>query len=277
MNPEQEFMKLLDLLARVVEANIGTLTGTDDRFIGAENLANKFFDHAASILYLSRGIKLELPSFPNAPPKFLDPASINVLVRAALETFLTFHYIFVKPTTHGEQSCRYWAWKAAGLIERQGLPQYTEKHRQKLAEEKTEIDYLHSKLRSNSAFKRLDKKQQKDILKGKWKLPHWSEIAESASFDKTWFSHEYKYLSGYTHSGSLSTIQLKQSVINREQLILVEPATALITIVIANFIRGYCQLFPIAKAALTADAEGRKMVKGLIKFGKELCFEDNNL
>jgi len=103
-----------------VEANRGPLTGTDDRFWLAEGLATKFFLHAASVLYLSR--KVSILDFPSATLKDYDPASIDVLTRAAFETFLAFHYVFVAPETTNEQSYRYWAWRAAGLAERQNLP-----------------------------------------------------------------------------------------------------------------------------------------------------------
>ena len=163
MNSEQDYVKLLDLLFRVTEANRGPLTGPDDRFWYAEGLATKFFLHAASVLYLSRETKLS--DFPSARLKFLDPASVDVLARAAIETFLTFHYVFVMPKTPEQQDYRYWAWKAAGLIERKSLPVSSEEHRQKLAAEKKEIDDLHSKLRSNAAFQQLTEEQKKRVLK----------------------------------------------------------------------------------------------------------------
>src|SRR3972149_10962802 len=126
MSNEQEYMDLLDLLYKVVEANRGPLDGYDARFSDAEGLATKFFFHAASVLYLSR--RTNIPDFPSAPLKFLDPASIDVLARAAFETFLAFHYVFVAPISSEEKDYRYWAWRAAGLAERQNITVPTKKH-----------------------------------------------------------------------------------------------------------------------------------------------------
>ena len=53
MNSEQDYVKLLDLMFKVLNANVGPLKGNDDRFLWAEDIATKFFYHATSILYLS--------------------------------------------------------------------------------------------------------------------------------------------------------------------------------------------------------------------------------
>lgn len=271
-------MKLLDLLFKVVNANIGPLKDTDDRFLWAEDIVTKFFHHATSILYLSR--ETQVSDFPSAPLKFIDPASITVLARAALESFLTFHYVFISPGTAKEKNCRYWAWRAAGLTTRQSFPiQHIEEYKQQLSEEKKKVDELYTKLNSNSVFLQLSKDQKKKILKGEWRLKSWPDIAQSAGLAKDLATNKciYSYLSEYAHSGSLSAAQVKQASLNKEQLRLIQFKMNYIPIVIANFIRGYCQLFPRAKATLTADAEGRKMVKGLIKVGQELSFGDNKL
>lgn len=286
MNTEQVYVKLLDLLARVVEANKGPLNGADDRLLGAEELASKFFLHAASILYLSHGTKLELSAFPSAQLRFLDPGSVNVLARAVLEAFLTFHYVFIQPKTLDEQNYRYWAWKAAGLTRRQNSPASVEEHRQKLAEDKKQLDELHSKLKSNAAFQQLSSNQQNRVLKkGEWRwLPGdqkeipWPKIAESAGLAKDLSTNRYiySYLCEYAHSGSLSTLQITQAGLNKEQLFLIQFTMDYIPIVIANFIREYCDLLPRAKAALTADTEGSEMVDMRIQIGRQLSFGDKS-
>lgn len=281
MNSEQDYMKLLDLLARVVEANKGPIPGADDRLADAENLANKFFAHAASVLHLSRGTRVELSISPSGQLEFLDPASVDVLARAAFEAFLVFHYIFIAPDAPKEKKYRYWAWKIAGLTERQKLPVSTEEHRQKLAEDKKNIYKLHSKLRSNAVFQQLTGKQQNQVLEeGKWRLlpgykkqMSWRQIATNAGLAKILSSDMYRHLSGYAHSGSISVMQTRQAVLNKEQLILVKPTMDFVNITTANFIRGYCHLFRRAKTALTADVEGHKMVRKWIQNGQTLDAE----
>ena len=49
---EEDYIKLLETLIKVAEANKGTALGEDDRFLDAEGLCKKFMGHAASALYL---------------------------------------------------------------------------------------------------------------------------------------------------------------------------------------------------------------------------------
>lgn len=265
---KEEYLKLLDLLYRVIEANKGPITGDDDRYCYAEGVATKFFLHAASVLYLSR--ETNISDFPSTAVKFIDSASIDVLVRAAFEAFLIFHYVFFAPKTRDEQDYRYWTYRVAGLVERQRLPVSTEEHRRKLADEKRELDDLLNKLRSNPLFNGLSEKQKRQVLKGKWRQKFWRDIATDAGFSEMLASHMYRHLSGYAHSGSLSILQIKESLLKKEQSQLIEASTIAITIATASLIREYSELFPRAKSALWADPKGTDIVELWVQVGRTL-------
>jgi len=94
MPKENDFRDLLRVFLRAVEGNKGLPAGEDDRILDAEGLALKFFGHASTAFYIYQGTFL-----PDSGAKFIDSASINVLGRAALETFLVFHHVFVAPTS----------------------------------------------------------------------------------------------------------------------------------------------------------------------------------
>ena len=49
---EEDYIKMLETLIKVAEANKGTALGEDDRLLDAEGLFMKFIGHAASALYL---------------------------------------------------------------------------------------------------------------------------------------------------------------------------------------------------------------------------------
>ncbi len=265
---KQEYLKLLDLLYRVIEANRGPITGDDDRYWYAEGLATKFFLHAASVLYLSR--ETNISDFPSTAVKFIDSASIDVLARAAFETFLTFHYVFFAPKTRDEQDYRYWTYRVAGFAERQQLPVSTEEHRQTLADEKRELDGLFNKLHSNPLFNGLSEKQKEQVLKGKWRQKSWRDIATDAGFSEMLASHMYRHLSGYAHSGSLSILQIKESLLKKEQSQLIEASMITIAIVTASLVSEYSELFPRAKSALLADPEGTDIVQLWVQLGRTL-------
>lgn len=268
MEDEREYLKLLDVLFQVVEANKGPNTGDDARYLYAEGLAQKYFFHASSALYLSRGTNI--PDFPSTAVMFIDSASINVLARTALETFLTFHYVFFAPKTKDEQDYRYLTYIVAGLAERQQLPATIEEHRQKLADERMQLDDLHDKLRSNPVFNGLNRKKQSQVLRGKWRLLSWRDIAIDAGFPERLALHTYRYLSGYIHSGSPSIMQIRGEPLKKGQMPLIGVPMNILNITTANMIHEYSGLFPRAKNALHADPDGTGIVEIWVQIGKEI-------
>ena len=165
MDSKQEYRKLLDLLARVIDASKGfSVSDVSDgkRLWDAHNLANKFIDHAFTVLYLSHGTNVQdIPSFKFS---FIDSASIDVLTRATMETFLVFHYVFFSPQTKEEKDYRYWAYKAAGITERQSIPIITEETRRTLDNDRLVLDELRDKMESNAIFQSLKDEQKRQIF-----------------------------------------------------------------------------------------------------------------
>lgn len=278
---KQDYVKLLDLLAKAtdsVEASSISDISERERLLDAHNLANKFIGHALTILYLSHGtIIQDLPSFKKLI--FPDSASINVLTRTAMEAFLVFHYVFFKPDTPEEKNYRYWAYKAAGLAERQNFPTITKEGRQMLDNDKIELDELRNKLESNKVFRALKDSPKRQIFegKGKWRWEpgckrhiSWREIAIHAGFSRMLANHIYGHLSGYAHSGSLSVLQMRQALENKELEKLIKPSINLMSILTANMIQEYCGLFSKAQVVLTKDLEGSNLVKQYIQIGHEL-------
>ncbi len=273
---KDEYIKLLDLLGRVNNANEGL--PDDERLFEARWLANKFIGHALTVLHLLDDTNVQvLPSFPPFKLISVVSTSIDVLTRTTMEAFLVFHYVFYAPTTSEEKNYRYWAYKAAGLAERQNLPTITAEAREVLDKEKIELDKLRGKLESNAAFQSLEDKQKRQIFegRGKWRWKpgvkkhlSWHDIAIDAGFSEMLASHMYRYLSGYAHSSSASLIQTTQSLMNAKQRIGVSINT--MNIVIANMIREYCGLFSKAQDVLSKDLEGNRLVEQYIQIGRIL-------
>jgi len=267
---EQDFVKLLNLLALVMRASSPPSTTDDEdreRLLIAQGLSNKFIEHAVTILYLSHGTKQDLPLFKF---HFVDSASIDVLTRTAFEAFLAFHYVFYAPATTEEKDYRYWCYKAAGIAERQNVPASTEEYRQKQAAEKEELDEVHEKLKLSAVFQSLTSKQQGRILKGEWRLKSWRELAVGAGLSEMLASHEYRFLSGRAHSSSMSVVQMLGDHQDREDERVISSSMATINVVIANMTREYCGLFPGAQKILSTDHEGRNLVEQWIQMGQRL-------
>jgi len=266
MKEEKNYLLLLDLLYQVIEESKGIPTERDNRLLEAEALARKLFCHSASALYLSRGTNIK--DFPSIEISFFDPASIHILARAALETFLIFHYLFIAPKNSEEQDFRYWAWQLGGLCERQKYPASKPEYKRKQRDEKQLIDKLRKNLESNKIFKTLGKRQQNKILKGKWRIESWRKIALDAGFDELHASLFYSYLCEYAHSGSLSTLQIHRATTKEVQKNLFQASMEVIMIAIANMIFSYCRLFPNGKKVLEKNPKATEFAQILVDIGR---------
>ena len=280
-------MKGLDLLFRVIQANRGLSPDPDDRLAYAEGLGLKLFFHAASALYLARGTII--PDFPSVKVQLGDESSINVIARAAFETFLVFHYVFVEPKSLDEKNYRFWVWKANGVAVPHDIITYNNKGKLTFEQYSQELDSIQRNLSTNSIFLKLNNRQQKRVLeKYEWRLnpgderrKSWRDIAFSAGLGRAMSSGMYKVTSGYTHSDSHSIYQMKVAAYEHAlkhrsllQKISIGAALNNIAISIACFIRGYCGLFPDSMVVLESDEEGKTMIDEWIEVGKILGEDD---
>ncbi len=284
MDSRQECLKLLDLLARVIDANKGySVNGISDgkRLLDAHYLANKYAKHALTAFTVSHGMNIQLLS--SKAIKIIDVGSVDVLTRAAFEAFLTFHYVFFAPRTKEERDYRYWAYIVAGIKWRKGLREISSEYKQKVVEDEKQLGKLHDDLELNIVFQNLYDNQRKQIFqsKGEWKWApgvknhvSWSNIAIDAGFGELLARHMYSLLCGYAHSSSLSVRQVAQAFKKGEEEHLISASIATLDIVTANMIREYCGLFTKAQSVLDIEPVASKMIEAWIEIGRRL---DENL
>jgi hypothetical protein len=253
----------LKILIDVADENKGTAAGEDDRVLDAEGLALKFVFHAASALYLYRSTSLaELGA------SFFDPGSVNVVCRAALETFLVFHYLFAEPTTDDDQNCRYMAWVLARYLERQQFPVWSAEGKAVLEREAQLIAPLTDKLKGNAVFAALSARHQKMLLKGEWRLQYWTEIGRSAGLHDIHAKAFYAYLCGYAHAGNLSILQIRQANTAALQRSLCASSMTLVSIAMANMVKAYCAFFPKSMERLNQEPASVSLVEVWIGVGR---------
>ncbi|MGB3091634.1 MAG: DUF5677 domain-containing protein [Candidatus Zixiibacteriota bacterium] len=250
MEPEKEYLSILDLLGRVVEANKG-IKLTNETLSEAESLAIKLFHHSASALYLSRGTIIS--DFPSARVNFFDHSSINVLTRAALESYLIFHYLHGANVSEEDRELRFYSRQLAGLKESQDFPYTILNAREILKRNQERISRCEEILGKNIVFRGLKRKRQKRILAGDWRLLSWRDIATDAGLSELNAKNVYRYLCGYAHSGSLSTLQVGVARTAETQSALFSGSMGVIKIAISNLILEYCRLFPKSGLELSKD------------------------
>jgi hypothetical protein len=286
IDSRQELEVLIDILAQVINVvNVSSIADQTERErkTDAHNLANRFFQYALTILFLSNNTHaINLPSFNHI--KITDPASIDVLTRANMEAFLVFHHVFYSPKSQDEKVFRYCIYKAVGIAERQNLFKNTSEHQKQKYEEKKKIESIIENLKDNQIFKNLSQKQKDGIATGRqrdlWRwdsvikntLP-WYKIAVDAGFSKMLAQHMYSHLSGHAHSGSLSVLQTQQSIVNKEVEKLIIPSLNTVKILTANMINHYTTIFNDAHDKLI-ETGAVNFVDIWIEVGKNL---DNNI
>lgn len=214
---ERDYIKLIKILIKVAEANKNTALGEDDRFLDAEGLCKKFLGHASSALYLFRSTTLPDANVTDRGISFFDAGSINVLGRAALESFLVFHYVFVKPQSNNEKDFRYYSWLYASYIDRQKFPLRSDEGKKQLTDEKKTINALKEKINNNSIFEQLVKNKKEKLLNGQWRLKSWSDIGMSADLSEILAKQVYGHLCAYAHSGCQSVQQIGNAKTAMEQ------------------------------------------------------------
>ena len=103
---------------------------------------------------------------------------------------------------------------------------------------------------------------------GEWRFKSWSNIALSAGLNESNSKAFYKFLCGYSHSGSLVFNKFIKQLAKQEKIKLFNGTLSLLKIAIANMIISYCHYFPKALAFYIEKIELKYLVKLWIDVGK---------
>lgn len=257
MDIRSEYTKLITVFYETVDSKRGTkLAETDKWLFDAETLAVKLFYHLASILHLTSGTVL--PSFDGRRLTLFDHASINVLARAAFETYLTFFFIYCDPNCSIEEHrFRHLLWKLSAPLDRREFNVVSETGLEKLAVEKQVIEKLLAEVKISEAFLALEEKLRKKASRGEWRLnKSWSDLASIAGFEKRTFKTMYSYLCSYAHAGGLSGLQIGQAISTDDQKELSTISLHYGLILISHFLFSYTSLFPDSREVLERNEQG---------------------
>ncbi|MBK6953345.1 MAG: hypothetical protein IPH24_15260 [Crocinitomicaceae bacterium] len=139
-----------------------------------------------SARHLIQGYQLKLQNKIYEPK--IDIASIAILTRAAMETYLTFNHVFVAEEDDKKRELRFLSWDLAGYLERASFVAKLEEH--VILKEK-EIERAQNRIKqikSLDAFNNLNSKRQKHIIDGNWRAGFtWFDLAVEAGFNPDFF------------------------------------------------------------------------------------------
>jgi hypothetical protein len=137
MTSIKEYETLLDLFIQLVQSQAGRkITPGDEWLNDAQTLSIKLFRHLVSMRVILSGSTIKHNGMPVV--YFVDHASIKVLGRAALETYLVFYYLFCCDDL-ALSKFRHSTWVLGGLIDRQSSYASAEEHLARLQSEKNQI------------------------------------------------------------------------------------------------------------------------------------------
>lgn len=249
MEYNEEYVQLLDLFIDLVQSQAGNKIVPGEEWLNdAQTLSIKLFRHLVSMHVISTGSTIERSGKPIV--FFVDHASIKVIARAALETYLVFYYLF-GCNDRTLSKFRHNTWVLGGLTDRQASHATIDEHRAVLANEKKKIEELESLIRESEHLKSFTPNQQKRFLKGKWLVgSDRTDLGVSAGFHKKYFDNIYSYLCGYSHSSYISAMQVGQAQSIEEQKMLTNSILGIGIVIMAHYAFSYSETFDSAKDIL---------------------------
>jgi hypothetical protein len=246
-----EYIQLLDLTYQVIQSLQGK-PSPDSRWPDCQHLATKLFFHAATVYRLRQGTIVPLLS--SSGTNFFDFASVTVITRAILETYLTLFEVFFKPTSDDEFEFRHAIWKLSGFIIRENYVPHDPGLQSQFASAQKEIQDLKVRIQKTAFYASMRAREQKEALKGKRKRD-WPSVAKSAGFGEQTLRRMYAYYSGYVHADGLSGSQIVTARTAQEQIYYIEINIRTIMIVLSKLIIEYARKFTEAKIVCDKNPE----------------------
>jgi hypothetical protein len=258
-DPERDFDILIELFAVMIEAQRELPLSPSEAWMNdAQVLAIKLFKQSCSARMMANPTYLDFGG--GSSIEFIDHASVTILARACLETYVAFHWVFERPEP-SLRKFRHSVWRLGGLTDRLKLHPSTQEGRDVLSLTRSQADELKAELESSEHLLRYSPKHARRLLAGDWRVGwSWGSEAVRAGFHEKYIQNVYSHFCGYAHSSYISTIQMGQahSLIDQDRL-----ASAPLQVcvhVLARAIITYGQLFPGGAAAFEASPEEARAV-----------------
>jgi hypothetical protein len=229
------------------------ITKSNESLYNAEGLGKKILHHIITSRFLINGYQL------NGFYPQVDFASIAVLTRAALETYLTLNYLFVTPKDSDEKEFKLQVWYLGGL-DRIKFERAFADNMKKWEEECQQAERLRSKIEATNFYKKLHLINQEKVLKGDWKFGGWSQLATAAGFDEKYFRQIYSWLCAYAHSNRWSIIQIQQMSSLNEQQEMGAAFISILMITLGKYGHDYIEIMPGLKDKVDRNSKEYQII-----------------
>jgi len=246
---------LLDLMIRLVNAQATQPMEKGQEWRNeAQTLAIKLFRHLTSMDSLAAGAMVK---HSGGILLHIDHASVHVIARAALETYLVWYYLYGSEDRELSKF-RYLTWRLGGLMDRQKLHPITPESVEVINKEQLRAEQLKAQIATMPQFTAYSERQQRKLLEGDWKvIMGTADLATAAGFHGTYFRNVYSHLCGYSHASYISALQVGEAQSLEDQASLTGAMMSIGVVVLAHFACSYSRQFPPAQAVLDADPYGK--------------------
>lgn len=258
MSGDVDLSKLMRLCFLLIESKSGEQLPPGCEWKNdAQILSVKFFRHIATAQQISAGIGFEFGI--GQVFSHIDHSSVAVVVRAAIESYLAFNYIFVNQD-ESLSIYRHKLWCRGGLIDRSKLLANTQESKRVLSQEAESIKELYNDIARDPHYQKTNREEKKEIEKGNWKPKGgWHSITNKTDIHQRYFSDIYNHLSGHSHASFISAIQIRDARTIEQQAMLAGGVRQILCMVISHFLFSYVKLFPDAKAVMSTNPELTKI------------------
>lgn len=249
---DTEYAELLRVFVQLVESQSRKEIQPGNEWLNdAQILSTKLFRHLVSMQCLAAGATVEAEELPTVT--HVDYASIQVIARAALETYLVFFFVYGDPDRK-LSAFRHMLWHYSGLVDRQKYTIKSREGREKLKVERGELAEIGVEIQSSPYFDSYTDNQKRQLLKGKWRTgKSWRDLGINARFHAGYFDNIYNYLCGYSHSSYASVLQVGQAQSIAEQRMLTKPILGIGVVLMSHFAFSYPTVFPDASLVISAN------------------------
>lgn len=244
----EDGLTLLTMLVEMVESQAGQAVSLEDRWLAeAPGIAKKFIYHVHSAYKLYSGSSLSLKDHEHA---FVPHGSICVLARAALETFVTFGYVYgIADREIGY--FRYLTWRLSGLNDRQGFVAEDTAAQGRRSQEAQMITLLLAEIQAHPHFAKIPKDHAGKVTgkKREWRPHGWHVLASECGIHAQYFDETYDYFCSYSHASYLAVLQTSQADLATER-VMAQTMVLTLNLFMTYFAKFYGALFPRAAEVL---------------------------
>ena len=255
-----DYSTLVSLIIQLVESQNGKKVEPGKEWLhDAQTLSVKLLRHLVSMQALAAGAVVKQD--PARTLFFIDHASIKVIARAALETYLVLFYLYGGADS-ATSKFRHKTWRLAGLMDRQKYEVSIAEHREVLRFEKSHIDVLLSEIKADPQVQTYTPRHQAKLFNGDWRIGNsWSHLGKKAGFPERFFKNVYSYLCGYSHSSYLSVLQAGQATTNEDQKMLAHGILFIGTSIMAHFIFTYSGIFNQGASIIATNPAAKRIAE----------------